>query len=346
MSGFIAASNTKTILSATHLVSSISIFLCIITYISWGGSLSARKVFFISCFFNILNEGMIKEWPQSLMTFIQLNVSCKRVTEFLLEGVSTLENKRYQKSKGNSLVFENVSARWETNIESIQNNLKNITLKVEHTSLVGVIGQVGSGKTTLLKSILGEIFITEGNLKVGGKLSYASQDPWVFQGTVKDNIVFVEEYDPVRYAEVVKACALLPDFKRFPDGDETVIGERGVTLSGGQKARISLARATRFLKDVDQVVILKNGVVENQVNFENTFLKDFEMQKGIVHEEDLSKDKFSLNENHSKKKKALKDENSVCVHLTCTPPVPPSQSIRSENHPTQIVKNSPLYYNS
>lgn len=256
MAGFKAVSNIMTMLAATHFVSTISVFLSIMTYIYFGGTLSARKVFFISSFFNILNEGMIEDWPQSIIFCTHLYVSSKRVTEFLLEGEFSSKEETNSKRKVNEntkekrLIFNNVSARWGTNTETTTPHLKNIDLTITDGCMVGVIGQVGSGKTTLLNCILGEVPIVEGSVIVDGKISYASQEPWIIEGSIKDNIVFVDEYDSVRYAEVVKACSLLKDLKIFPNGDETLIGERGVTLSGGQKARINLARAVYRQADI------------------------------------------------------------------------------------------------
>lgn len=90
--------------------------------------------------------------------------------------------------------------------------------------------------------ILGELPINEGNLKLNGTISYYSQIPWIFAGTIRKNILFSEKFVPERYEKVIQACALKHDFTILPDGDLTLIGERGVTLSGGQKARIALAR--------------------------------------------------------------------------------------------------------
>uniref|UniRef100_T1GI51 ABC transmembrane type-1 domain-containing protein n=1 Tax=Megaselia scalaris TaxID=36166 RepID=T1GI51_MEGSC len=254
MAGFKAVSNIMTMLAGTHFVSTISVFLSIMTYIYFGGTLSARKVFFISSFFNILNEGMIEDWPQSIIFCTHLYVSSKRVTEFLLEGEFSSKEETNSKRKVNEntkekrLIFNNVSARWGTNTETTTPHLKNIDLTITDGCMVGVIGQVGSGKTTLLNCILGEVPIVEGSVIVDGKIT--SQEPWIIEGSIKDNIVFVDEYDSVRYAEVVKACSLLKDLKIFPNGDETLIGERGVTLSGGQKARINLARAVYRQADI------------------------------------------------------------------------------------------------
>ena len=98
-------------------------------------------------------------------------------------------------------------------------------------------------------SILNELPLKSGNIKVNGKLSFASQEAWTFNGSVQDNILFGTEFDQTRYNQVVSVCALERDFSLFPYGDKTLVGERGISLSGGQKARLTLARA--LYRDVD-----------------------------------------------------------------------------------------------
>uniref|UniRef100_A0AAX7TYV4 Multidrug resistance-associated protein 4 n=1 Tax=Astatotilapia calliptera TaxID=8154 RepID=A0AAX7TYV4_ASTCA len=97
--------------------------------------------------------------------------------------------------------------------------------------------------SSLLSAILGELPRDTGTLKVKGQLTYASQQPWVFPGTIRSNILFGRELNPKKYEQVLRACALKKDLEMFPDGDLTLIGDRGATLSGGQKARVNLARA-------------------------------------------------------------------------------------------------------
>eukprot|EP00804_Cyclotella_cryptica_P012077 CCRYP_004510-RC/>CCRYP_004510-RC protein AED:0.14 eAED:0.14 QI:366/0.66/0.5/1/0.66/0.5/4/0/1117 len=133
--------------------------------------------------------------------------------------------------------------------------LKNITCTIERGSLVAIIGSVGSGKSSLLSAILGEMEALDGSQvfmppKNGDEdvsrehlISYCSQSPWVVNDTLKGNILFGRPYDEARYNEIVKACALADDLAILPAGDMTEIGERGINLSGGQKARVSLARA-------------------------------------------------------------------------------------------------------
>ena len=99
-------------------------------------------------------------------------------------------------------------------------------------------------------SILNELAVESGTMEVTGKVSYAPQESYAFISSVRDNIVFGSKYDEQKYNKVVKVCALERDFKLFPYGDKTLVGERGVSLSGGQKARITLARALYHEADI------------------------------------------------------------------------------------------------
>lgn len=76
-----------------------------------------------------------------------------------------------------------------------------------------------------------------------GGIAYAAQESWVFNGTIRENILFKAEYDEGRYNKVLSDCGLKPDLALFDAGDQTEVGEKGLTLSGGQKARVTLARA-------------------------------------------------------------------------------------------------------
>lgn len=115
--------------------------------------------------------------------------------------------------------------------------LQNIDVNFRKGKLIGIIGPIGSGKSSFLQVLLRELPLDSGVLNVNGSVSYASQEPWVFAASVRQNILFGEDHDHERYNEIVKCCALTQDFKQFENGDRTIVGEKG-TLSGGQKARI------------------------------------------------------------------------------------------------------------
>ncbi|XP_050098722.1 probable multidrug resistance-associated protein lethal(2)03659 [Anopheles aquasalis] len=139
------------------------------------------------------------------------------------------------------VIVEKAVARWDPKATEL--TLDGVDLHVQPGTLVAVIGPVGAGKSSLIHAILGELPLESGNIRVNGRVSYASQEPWLFSGTVRQNILFGLPMDRERYKRVVKTCALERDFHLFASGDKTIVGERGVSLSGGQKARISLARA-------------------------------------------------------------------------------------------------------
>lgn len=127
--------------------------------------------------------------------------------------------------------------------------LREINLTVERGQFVVVTGMIGSGKTALLNSIAGFIRPFSGDVSVDGSLLLCEQH-WIQNTTVKENILFGQEFDEKKYNEVIYACSLESDLEILPAGDQTEIGERGITLSGGQKARISLARAVYADKDI------------------------------------------------------------------------------------------------
>lgn len=148
----------------------------------------------------------------------------------------------------NAIKMMNLTAKWEPS--QSENTLESVNLEMQKGKIYAVIGMVGAGKSSFLSAILGEIDITGGHVKVNGSLSYAGQEAWVFGSTIRQNILFGQSYDRHRYQKVIKACSLSRDFKQFPQGDQTVVGERGSSLSGGQKARINLARSLYRQADI------------------------------------------------------------------------------------------------
>lgn len=127
--------------------------------------------------------------------------------------------------------------------------LSDINLTVSPSKLVMVVGGVGSGKSTLATAFLKELNVLQGEVWVPSPVGYASQEPFLINTTIRDNITFGQEYDPLWYQEVINACALVTDFGLFPAGDLTEIAEKGSNLSGGQRQRINVARAMYSNRD-------------------------------------------------------------------------------------------------
>jgi ABC-type multidrug transport system fused ATPase/permease subunit len=128
--------------------------------------------------------------------------------------------------------------------------LKDVPVRVERGELVAVVGAVGSGKSSLLSAILNEMSKRSGSVKLHGRVAYASQLPWIQNASLRDNVLFGLPYEEGWYEEVLTACALNDDLTMLEGGDQAEIGERGINLSGGQKARVSLARAVYSRADV------------------------------------------------------------------------------------------------
>jgi len=122
--------------------------------------------------------------------------------------------------------------------------LKDISIEVPQGSLTAIVGAVGCGKTTLLHTILGELHPKgDARLEVQKRIAYSAQVPHLFEGSLRENVLKGDVIDNDRYKEAVYAACLVPDLEILPGGDEVPVGGRGITLSGGQKARVSLARA-------------------------------------------------------------------------------------------------------
>ncbi|CAG9836011.1 unnamed protein product [Diabrotica balteata] len=254
------------LMSMTTVLNKGAVAISIITYVISGNTLTASYAYTVASYYRLL--GSITMWfPQAVSQGSEMFISMKRIQSFLLfdelkadkhfEPGKELEDdkKRYnsitekvlQTSNG-SIHIKKASAKWLKS--QPDNNLENINMDVTAGEVVAVVGSVGSGKSTLLHIIMKELELQSGSVDITGTVSYASQEPWLFGGSIRQNILFGEQFDQEKYDEVVKVCALQRDFTLFPHGDRTLAGERGVTLSGGQRARINLARAVYKEADI------------------------------------------------------------------------------------------------
>jgi ABC-type multidrug transport system fused ATPase/permease subunit len=131
--------------------------------------------------------------------------------------------------------------------------IENLNIQVGYQEFLGIVGGVGSGKTSLIAALAGEMRKIDGDTVISGSKAYCPQSAWIQNATVQDNIIFGRELDEERFQRVIDACSLRPDLEILPRGRYAQIGERGINLSGGQKARISLARS--IYSDADIILL-------------------------------------------------------------------------------------------
>ena len=145
-----------------------------------------------------------------------------------------------------------ISNELEEGIDPLKPFLKNINFEIKKGEFICIIGEVGCGKSSLIQAILNSMIPLSADSKiyVNGSISYVSQIPWIRNATIRDNILFHLPYDDIRYNKVINLSELSQDLGIFKEGDLIEIGEKGVNLSGGQKARIAIARALYAEKDI------------------------------------------------------------------------------------------------
>ena len=229
----------------------------VITLVLTGQSLTPVIVFTLLSFFNLLRLGVCMIVSYASIQTYDAYVSLTRIQEFLLlnnlNSTNTAINHRGVRedmfSPGISTENQEVAILRVRNFNQHQNYLKDesfqrdIDFTAKKGSLTVITGSVGSGKSTLLSAITGEIPDQNWAITYNGTVVYVPQIAWIFSGTIRENILFGEQYEEWKYNRVIEACALTEDIEKFPDCDQTIVGERGVVLSGGQRARVSLARA-------------------------------------------------------------------------------------------------------
>ncbi|CAF3390148.1 unnamed protein product [Rotaria socialis] len=206
-----------------------------------GRTLLPEDIFATLAFFVMVRVPVTVTMPQVIEKFSEARVSARRINQFMqLNILSKKRDKVKNENEDHALIMEDASFSWKD-----ISTLFSLNLKIKRASLVGVKGITGSGKSTLLAAILGEINLVSGKLELNvNSISYAPQSAWIFADTIRANILFGKPMDEERYKNVIKACCLNIDLQNIGEvGDLLVLGDKGVNLSGGQKARISLARA-------------------------------------------------------------------------------------------------------
>ena len=230
-------------------------------YAVLNGGLSAAVAFTSIAVMGSM-ESSLAFLPELIADALEAWVSIKRIDEYLRAP----ERERYL-IPSNAICFEDASIAWPSDSQGEDPDrftLKNVSVRFPNKELSIISGNTGSGKSLFLASILGEADRLAGNVKVpqapspeerfdykanksdwiiDSAMAFVAQSPWIENATIKDNILFGLPYDSGRYRKVLINCALGKDLDLLPDGELTDIGANGINLSGGQRWRISFARA-------------------------------------------------------------------------------------------------------
>ena len=230
-------------------------------YTKIHGNLSASVAFTTIAVLNQI-EVTLAILPELVTDTIDAFISCGRIEKFL----DSPEQEEYRKESEN-IMFTDAEITWPSdNPEETQDafRLKAVNLRFPKRELSVIHGKTGSGKTLLLNALIGEVDLVQGEVHmprappleerfdhqankgswlIENAVSYVPQIPWIENETIKDNILFGLPYDAGRYKKTLKVCALEKDLEILEDGDLTEVGSTGIGLSGGQRWRVSFARA-------------------------------------------------------------------------------------------------------
>ncbi|KAF0026375.1 ATP-binding cassette sub-family C member 4 isoform X1 [Scophthalmus maximus] len=230
-------------MASFFVASKIIIFITVCVYVLTGNTLSSSRVFMAVSLYGAVRLTITLFFPFAIEKVSESLVSIRRIQNFLLleEVLPQHLGHPVAEKKDCMVKIQDLICYWDKMIEAP--TLQNVSFTVKPEQLLAVIGPVGAGKSSLLSAILGELSQESGVVKVKGELTYTSQQPWILPGTIRSNILFGKELNPKKYERVLRACALKRDMDLLPGGDLAMVGDRGTNLSGGQKARVSLARA-------------------------------------------------------------------------------------------------------
>ncbi|KAH9747849.1 ABC transporter C family member 2 [Citrus sinensis] len=233
----------------SFILNSIPVVVTVVsfgTFTLLGGDLTPARAFTSLSLFAVLRFPL-NMLPNLLSQVVNANVSLQRLEELLLAEERILMPNSPLEPELPAVSIKNGNFSWDSKSPT----LSNINLDIPVGSLVAIVGGTGEGKTSLVSAMLGELPpLKDASVVIRGTVAYVPQISWIFNATLRKNILFGSEFDPAKYWKTIDVSALQHDLDLLPDRDLTEIGERGVNISGGQKQRVSMARAVYSNSDV------------------------------------------------------------------------------------------------
>ncbi len=231
--------------SLVIIVDAVAMICLLVPSISRGNKVDLISWFIGSAFVGQLKDVLWK-FPPLYAAVTSFKIKFDRVQMFLRAEEPT--HISFDSNKTGTIELDNCSLSWSSKDE--EPLIQDLTMSIANGELIGLIGESGSGKTGFLSSLIGELHIKKGNIQVNGKISFVTQQPWLFKASIRDNILLNTHFDSTKYERVVRSCCLLPDLELMKDGDMTQIIENGANLSGGQQKRIHIARSLYNESDI------------------------------------------------------------------------------------------------
>ncbi|PKA52346.1 ABC transporter C family member 2 [Apostasia shenzhenica] len=237
----------------SFILNSIPVVVTVISfgvYSLLGGDLTPAKAFTSLSLFAVLRFPLFM-LPNLITQVVNANVSLKRLEELFLTDERVLMPNPPLDPTLPAISIRDGYFSWDSKEE--RPTLSNVNLDIPVGSLVAIVGSTGEGKTSLVSAMLGELPATAGtntSVAIRGTVAYVPQVSWIFNATVRDNILFGSPFETKTYEDAIEVTALRHDLDLLPGGDLTEIGERGVNISGGQKQRVSMARAVYSNSDL------------------------------------------------------------------------------------------------
>ena len=235
----------------SFLLNSIPVLVTVLAfgfYTLFGGELTPAKAFTSLSLFAVLRFPLFM-FPTLITATVNANVSLKRLQDLLLADERVLQDNPPLEPGLPAVVIKDGTFSWDSDGE--RPTLSHVNFEVPTGSLVAIVGSTGAGKTSLISAALGELpAVPGGQVVIRGTVAYVPQVSWIFNASIRDNILFGAPFNAERYQQAIHASALDRDLALLPGGDQTEIGERGVNISGGQKQRVSIARAVYADSDV------------------------------------------------------------------------------------------------